>query len=316
MKTIILAAGGWTRLLPFTLYKAKALVNILGKPLLEYILENVYDLTDEYIIVIKFFKDEFKNYFWNNYKWKKITYIYQWEEKWTAASLFNLNYEEFEWEKILIMNWDNIICKEDLINFANSIENYWCLAKFSNTPSNHWVLNILNNNNDNVLSITEKPNKFIWNLVNWWVYIVNNEIIKIAKTLNLSSRWEYEITDAMNIFMNKNIFNYYEIKNRYFHITSPIDLYTTSMFMLNNNLSISNKIEQNWKNYIWNNCKIWNKVHINNSIINDWVTIWNNCILNNCLIWENSYISENFNFNSESIKIFWPNTYLFQNTTI
>ena len=315
MKTIILAAWGWTRLFPFTTYKAKPFVNILGKPIIEYILESVYEFSDEFFITIKYFKDDCKKYFWENYKGKKITYIEQWKEKWTAAALYNLDYNYFAWEKIIIMNWDNIINKNDLKNLIGYIKYYWCLAKFSNSPKNHWVLKIWYNHN--ILWVVEKPSRFMWNLVNWWVYIVNNDIIKIAQNVKLSERWEYEITDAINIFMTKNIFDFYEIKNIYFHITTPFDIYKTWMYFLRkskkfNYFSEYKHINLTWKNYIWKLCTIWNNVTINNCIINEWVHIWDNSILNNCLIWEKSYIWENFKFDSDKIKIFWPHSYINQ----
>lgn len=315
MKTIILAGWGWTRLFPFTSHKAKPFVNVLDKPIIEYILENVYDFSDEFFIVVKYFKKESKNYFWDNFKWKKITYINQWKEKWTAAALFSLNQKDFKWEKILILNWDNIINKTDIQKFVSSINEYWCLAKFSNSPSSHWVLKIWNNKT--LLWIIEKPNKFVWNLVNWWVYIVNNEIIKIAKNIKMSERWEFEITDAINIFMTKNNFTFYEIKNRYFHLTTPFDLYRTWMFFIKNTnnqkyISEYNNVNLSWKNYIWKACHIWNNVNISNCIIGDWVHIWNNCTLTNCLVWENTYIWENFKYNSDKIKVFWPYSWITQ----
>lgn len=315
MKTIILAAWGWTRLFPFTTYNAKPLINILDKPILKYILESVYDLSDEFFITIKHFKNDFENYIWNSYKGKKITYIEQWKEKWTAAALYNFDYNYFAWEKILIMNWDNIINKNDLKNLIGSIKHYWCLAKFSNSPSNHWVLKIWTDNK--ISSIIEKPSRFIWNLVNWWVYIVNNEIFKIVKEVKLSKRWEYEITDAINMFISENIFDYYEIKNKYFHLTTPFDIYKTWIFFLKESkkskyFSDYTHINLSWYNYIWKSCIIWNNATLNNCIIYDWVKIWDHSVLSNCLIWENTHIWENFNFSSDKIKIFWPNSFLVQ----
>jgi bifunctional UDP-N-acetylglucosamine pyrophosphorylase/glucosamine-1-phosphate N-acetyltransferase len=315
MKTIILAGWSGTRLFPFTSYKSKPFVNILDKPVMEYILENVYDLTDEFFISIRYFKRDFKNYFWDNYKGKKITYINQGKEKWTAAALFNLKNKYFNSKKILIMNWDNIINKDDLKKFVSNIQNYWCIAKFSENPSNHWVLEIWNNKN--VLSIIEKPKRFIWNLVNWWVYIVNKEFIKIVKNVKLSIRWEYEITDALNIFMSKVDFSFYELKNKHFDITSSFDIYNTWMIFLKNIskqklFSKYKHINLNWKNYIWKDCNIWNNVTLNNCLIYDWVKIWDNCVLNNCLIWENTYIWEDFIYNSDRIKVFWPNSFINQ----
>jgi len=70
MKAIVLAAGYATRLYPLTLNTPKPLLKIAGKPMIEYILDKLYEIPslDEIFIITndKFF-DKFNNWI-NNYK--------------------------------------------------------------------------------------------------------------------------------------------------------------------------------------------------------------------------------------------------------
>ena len=70
MKAIALAAGYATRLYPLTLNTPKPLLKIAGKPMIEYILDKLYEIPslDEIFIITndKFF-DKFNNWI-NNYK--------------------------------------------------------------------------------------------------------------------------------------------------------------------------------------------------------------------------------------------------------
>src|SRR3989344_6063906 len=70
MKAIVLAAGYATRLYPLTLNTPKPLLKIAGKPMIEYILDKLYEISslDEIFIITndKFF-DKFNNWI-NNYK--------------------------------------------------------------------------------------------------------------------------------------------------------------------------------------------------------------------------------------------------------
>ncbi len=77
MQGIILAAGMGKRLLPLTKHKPKAMVKVLGKPILEYVMEGLArKQISEIIIVVGYCKDAIINYFGDNYKGVRITYVH------------------------------------------------------------------------------------------------------------------------------------------------------------------------------------------------------------------------------------------------
>jgi len=120
MKLIILAAWEGSRLRPLTNTTPKPLIKVVWKTIIEHNLEIILSEEnkskfDEIIFVVKYKKEKFIEYFWNSYNWIKINYHSQWEEKWTAAALFWINFEE----NFILLNWDSIFDKKDLENLIN-----------------------------------------------------------------------------------------------------------------------------------------------------------------------------------------------------
>jgi len=216
MKAIILAAWKWTRLRPITIEIPKPLIKINWKTILEYNLENIYKDVNEIIIVIKYLWDKIKNHLWNDYKWTKITYHSQCEKKWTWGAISDINIDE----DILLLNWDSIFYKEDIDNLLRE-KNYWCLVKEVEQPGKYWIFK---NKDWYAIEIVEKPKENIWNLANLWVYKFNKSIIDISQNIPLSARDEYEITDSINKFIEKNKFKLITIKNKFIDIWYPEDI--------------------------------------------------------------------------------------------
>ncbi len=199
MKTIILAAWRWTRLMPLTKDTQKSMVKVLKKPILEHILENLVPFTKDVTIVTNYKEDCIKNYFKDEFKWIKLTYHTQVDKKWTWAALI--------WVKtnndFIVLNWDTIYNHNDLKKLYD-LNSYWCLVKKVEDPSKYGIFK--KDEDDNAIEIIEKPKKYIWNLANIWVYKFPKSIIDIVWNIKPSKRWEYEITDAINsIVKNKKI---------------------------------------------------------------------------------------------------------------
>jgi NDP-sugar pyrophosphorylase family protein len=63
MKAIILAAGRGTRLQPLTNTIPKPMIQICGKPILEFLMESLYLEVSEIILVVKYKEEIIKEYF-------------------------------------------------------------------------------------------------------------------------------------------------------------------------------------------------------------------------------------------------------------
>jgi NDP-sugar pyrophosphorylase family protein len=63
MKAIILAAGRGTRLQPLTNTIPKPMIQICGKPILEYLMDSIYKDVSEIILIVKYKQDIIEEYF-------------------------------------------------------------------------------------------------------------------------------------------------------------------------------------------------------------------------------------------------------------
>ena len=297
MKTIILAAGKGTRLNPLTQTTPKPMINIAWKPILEHILESVYSKSDEIIIVVKYLKDKIINYFWDNFKWTKISYHIQWEEKWTAAALKWIKFDD----DFILINWDSIFEKKDLDNLIN-IDWYWALVTETKTPEKYWIFK--QDSNNFATEIIEKPKEFVGNLANMWAYKFSSKIFDLIEKVELSKRWEYELTDAINLFikyLSTEGFNPLYLINlewKIIDISYPWDILGANKYFLE-------KLEKsiiNWEIEEIVTIK-WNIILGKWSILKSGTYIeWNVIFGENCVIWPNCYIRWN--------TVFWDNCHV------
>lgn len=309
MKAIILAAWEWSRLRPLTNTTPKPMIKIFWKPILEHNIEHIYKYVKEIIIVVKYKAEIIESYFWNNFKWVPIKYHLQNDEKWTWAAIKWLKLDT----EVLILNWDSIFDKDDLKEIIK-LKWYWVLVKKVQTPEKYGIFKVDNENK--ILEIVEKPEEFIWDLANLWVYKLSSQIFQIVDDIKLSKRWEYEITDALNIFANKYDFKAIEIKNEFIDVWYPWDILNANSIFLNKmkKSKIKWKVEKNvtikwnviieewaiikswtyieWNIYIWKNSSIWPNAYIR------WnTTFWENCKIGNaveiknCSLWDNSHVA-------------------------
>lgn len=279
MKTIILAAGKGTRLQPLTNTTQKPLIKIQWKTIIEHNLEHIYKYSSEIVIIIKHNAVKFKDYFWDEYKWVKISYVYQWDKKWTWGALMGLNIDD----DVLIMNWDTIFDKNDLEKIAD-FNWYWVLVKIVANPQKFWISKV--DMDWNIKEVIEKPLEYVWNLANLWIYKFNYKIFEYIDQIELSPRWEYEITDAINLYVKNHPLKTLEISWDFIDVSHPWDILSANAHFLNN----LTKSDIKWDVEEWVTIK-WNIIVEKGAIIKSWTYIeWN------CYIWKDTII--------------WPNTYL------
>lgn len=108
MKSVIFAAGKGTRMGEFTRDIPKPLIEIKGKPILDYVLNSLPDDTDEIIIVTGYLEERIKKHFGGSFKGRPIKYVAQNKDMsgtggalWSAKE-FILN------DKFLALNGDDI----------------------------------------------------------------------------------------------------------------------------------------------------------------------------------------------------------------
>ncbi|RKW21516.1 glucose-1-phosphate thymidylyltransferase, partial [Candidatus Gracilibacteria bacterium] len=227
MKAIILAAGEGSRLRPLTNTTPKPIIKIFGKTIIEHNLEHIYKYVSEIIIIVKYKQEEIKKVIGDEYEGVKVTYIEQNDEKGTGAAIRGIKLEK----DVLIMNGDSIFGKEDLKKICK-LDGYGALAKKVDEPEKYGIFEIDEKNI--IKKVVEKPKEFIGDLANVGVYKFSPEIFEIAEKIELSERGEYEITDAINIFAEKEKFQAIKLEEDFIDVGYPWDILDANSFFLKN----------------------------------------------------------------------------------
>ena len=82
MKALILAAGRGRRLRSISNSLNKCMLELCGKPVLEYNLDRAAELdVDEIVLVVGYRAEDIINRYGISYKGKRIRYVIQWEQK-------------------------------------------------------------------------------------------------------------------------------------------------------------------------------------------------------------------------------------------
>jgi len=199
-KGIILAGGLGTRLYPSTSVVNKQLQNIYDKPMIYYPISTLMLAGIDDILIITTPKDltNFEQVIGNGRQWGlKIQYEIQYEPK-GISEAFILGERFIGKDQVCLILGDNLFHgKLDFLR--NAIENNVGGTIFGyevNDPERYGVVEF--DREGNVLSIEEKPQSPKSNYAIPGLYVFDNDVVGIAKTVEPSARGELEITDIHN----------------------------------------------------------------------------------------------------------------------
>lgn len=210
MKWIVLAWWTGSRLFPITMAISKQLMPIYDKPMIYYPISVLMLAWIREILIITDWSnvDSFKKLLWDwSQFWVQFSYEIQKKPEWLAQA-FTI-WENFIWDSdVCLILWDNIFrwqwfwwileSAKDFVEKEKKWKIFWYQVR---NPEQYWVLEFDENNN--VLSIEEKPKNPKSNYSVPWIYFYPNDVIEIAKKLKKSNRWEYEITDVSKEYLKK-----------------------------------------------------------------------------------------------------------------
>ena len=318
MKGIILHGGHGTRLRPLTHTGPKQLLPIANKPMSEYCLEAIRDcnITEIAIIIGGVGSEKVREYYGNGDKFGvNITYVKQDEPRGIAHAI-NLCRNFIQDEKFLVFLGDNIIQKpisEIKEKFENSTFDATLLLCEVDNPSRFGIADL---KDGKITEIMEKPDNPPTNFAVTGIYLLTPEIFEIIDNLEPSHRNEFEITDALQILLEKNDNISYDVITDYWKDTgTPEDIINANAQILENiskdefvsdeKTEIDSDCSIIMPSIIGKNCKIKKNVRIgpyasigDNTIISSNVKIENSIIMSDCKIEDglkinNSIISSN-----------------------
>ena len=236
-KGIILAGGKGTRMSPLTKAVNKQLLPIYDKPLIFYPLSILMlaKIKDILIIVNKGQLSQYKKIIPNgNNLGIKITYKEQETPK-GLPDAFILGEKFIGKNNVALILGDNFFYGQNLstnlINSAKLKKGAKVLLHKVTKPELFGVAKI--NNKNKIISIKEKPKKFLSDLAITGLYFFDNKVIEYSKKLKPSKRGEIEIVDLLNKYKKQNNLyaNFLGRGGAWLDTGSMDDYYKTSAFV-------------------------------------------------------------------------------------
>jgi glucose-1-phosphate thymidylyltransferase len=207
MKGVILAGGTGSRLYPLTKVTNKHLLPVYDKPMIFYPIQTLVNAGIKEIMIVsgRGHAGHFLELLGSGADiGVKFTYEIQ-EEAGGIAQALGLAESFADEDDVAVILGDNIFqdnIKQDVSNFKSG-------AKiFLKEVPDAQRFGVAELKDDKVIGIQEKPAEPKSNFAVTGLYIYNNSVFRVIKTLKPSTRGELEITDVNNYFVNNGTMEY------------------------------------------------------------------------------------------------------------
>ncbi|AIU70216.1 glucose-1-phosphate thymidylyltransferase [Thermococcus eurythermalis] len=203
MKGVILAAGKGERLRPLTDDRPKVVLKVANRPIIEYVMENLYPFVDEFVIVVRYQKEKIIGTIGDEFRGKPVTYVEQLPGEGTAKAIESAR-ESVE-DEFIVANGD-IYFEEEAVKelvsaFRRERADAAMVVKHFDDLSHFGKVEV---EGPKVMRIAEKPGK-VAGYANLGIYAFRSSVFKFIEKTGVSERGEYEITDTINLMIDSGL---------------------------------------------------------------------------------------------------------------
>jgi len=210
MQGVILAAGKGSRLHPITVARSKAMVPILGKPIVERVMETLVENgVDDFILVVSPDDRDIVRYFMRESKLDvDLRFAFQLERKGMADALSYA--APLISENFILSACDNLVPSEDVARIVSMMAGEdspnGVLTLMSVEPDRLGSVAIVETDGPWVRRIIEKPKpeEASSDTSSLPLYIFTPRILDYLPEVTVSARGEYELQDAIQMVIERD----------------------------------------------------------------------------------------------------------------
>jgi NDP-sugar pyrophosphorylase family protein len=247
MQAVILAAGKGSRLHPITTTISKAMLPILGKPIVERVMEKIAACgLRDFIIVINSEDNQIREYFQNESTLDlDLRFVYQPERLGMADALKQV--VPLLKDDFVLSACDNLVSRDDVQHLISEWKRFRgiqaLLTLISVPEADIEKTGIVTMEGDRVTSIIEKPprDQAPTNFASMPLYCFSQRILDFLPQVQLSPRGEYELQDAIQMLIEEGD----DVRGLFFESRFAL---TTATDLLKMNQHFLECGEEDWQN--------------------------------------------------------------------
>jgi len=237
VQAVILAAGRGTRLHPITLNRTKAMCPVVGKPIVERVMDTmVTNGISDFVLVISPDDPEIQSYFQQQSKIEaNIQFVPQMERKGMGHAL--LQAAPHIHGDFILSSCDNLVADDQIaamLAIWKREQPNGILSTLQIEPEEIIRMGIVELDGDRIVRIVEKPTLAAApsNIGSVPLYMFAAKMKEYLPLIPKSARGEYELQDAIQMLINKDgEVRQYQLPTR-IDLTTPEDLLALNMHFL------------------------------------------------------------------------------------
>ncbi|HCJ52563.1 MAG: hypothetical protein A2898_01465 [Candidatus Kerfeldbacteria bacterium RIFCSPLOWO2_01_FULL_48_11] len=230
---ILISAGGkGTRMKHLSKDMPKHLLDVEGRPFLHYVLNNVMQAGFENIYLVVGYRKEHMEKFAALHQYP-ITLIDQFGEmpgKYGTACPVMCARKYLQGKQFVSIAGDNYYSVKDLTAMRDRDDAYTYVGGLVSEHPEDWGVLVVREG-DVLERIVEKPKEFVGNLTNVSLYKFTPTVFDVIDSVGISSRGEYEITDAISTLAKRGNVRVKKLEDSWIDFGRPEDIQRMEEFL-------------------------------------------------------------------------------------